>query len=146
MDENKVRQIVSGILHQDQYSVPKVPFHVHNGTDSLQVSYVDILNTPNTFCVATTTNGTTAIPIFTSTGTSFPFTITGVYLIANDTTASNITLSNNGNTVATIAKGTTAGAMTGATSLANTAYVAGTPITVVSSATGNATVFMTFTT
>ncbi len=95
--------------------------------------------------IATDTNATTAVSVFGSNGLSYDIVITGVYLIAKDTTASNITVENPaGATVCTIAKGTSAGVLVGATSLSNTTVSAGTNLVVDSSGAGNATVFITF--
>lgn len=94
------------------------------------------------FLVAVVTNGTTPVNVFGGPTIPFSGTITGVFLSADDVTAGTITLADTAGTVATIAKGTTAGALTGATSLANTALVAGNACTVVSSSAGNATVYV----
>lgn len=93
--------------------------------------------------IARQTNGTTPVNVF---GATLPFsgTVDGIFVCSNDTTAGNITISNNGNVVATIAKGTSAGVLTGATSLANTSMVAGTPFTIVSDSAGNVTCYITF--
>ena len=93
--------------------------------------------------IARQTNGTTPVNVF---GPTVPFsgTIDGIFVCSNDTTAGNITISNNGNVVATVAKGTSAGVLTGATSLANTSMVAGTPFTIVSDSAGNVTCYITF--
>lgn len=96
------------------------------------------------FTVAKATNGTTPVNVIAAT-VPFTCTITGVYLISEDTTAGNITLADTAGTVATIAKGTSSGAMVGATSLANTGVTSGNTLTIVSSSTGNAMVFITFT-
>ncbi len=99
------------------------------------------------FTVAKDTTGTTAVSVFGSSGLSVPVTITGVFLVAQDTTAGNITVENPASTVVcTIAKGTTSGALVGATTLANTTVAAGTNLVVDSSTAGNARVFITFTT
>lgn len=92
------------------------------------------------------TNGTTAVSVFGASGLPYAVTITGVFVIAKDTTAGNITVENPASTVVcTIAKGTVAGVLVGATSLANTAVAAGTNLVVDSSTTGNASVFITYT-
>ena len=94
---------------------------------------------------ATQTNGTTPVSVFGTTGLGFAATITGVFVISNDITAGNITVENPaGTVVATVAKGTTAGVMTGAVTLANTALAAGTNLVVNSSSAGNAQVFITY--
>lgn len=99
------------------------------------------------FTVATDTNGTTAVSVFGASGLDVAVTITGVFLVAQDTTAGNITVENPASTtVCTIAKGTTSGAVVGATTLANTAVAAETNLVVDSSSSGNARVFITFTT
>lgn len=96
------------------------------------------------FTVAKTTNGTTPVNVF---GATVPFTctITGAYLISDDTTAGTITIADTAGTITTIAKGSTSGVMTGSVSLANITVTAGNTLTIVSSSAGNATVFLTFT-
>lgn len=96
------------------------------------------------FQVAKDTTNTTPVNVFAAT-VPFACTITGVYVISKDTTAGNITVADTAGTVATIAKGTSAGVMVGATSLANTSVSAGNTLTIVSSSAGEATVFITFT-
>ncbi len=96
--------------------------------------------------VAVDTNGTTAVSVFGAAGLEVAITITGVYLVSQDTTAGNITVENPASTVVcTIAKGTTSGALVGATTLSNTTVAAGTNLVVDSSSAGNARVFITFT-
>jgi hypothetical protein len=98
------------------------------------------------FTVAANTNGTTAVSVFGASGLPVAVTITGVFLIAQDTTTGNITVENPASTVVcTIAKGATAGACVGATTLSNTTVAAGTNLVVDSSSAGNARVFITFT-
>lgn len=91
-------------------------------------------------------NGTTAVSVFGASGLPYAINITGVYLIARDTTATNITVEAPASTtVCTIAKGTTAGALVGASSLANnTSIAAGTNVVVDGSSTGVAQVFITY--
>jgi len=96
--------------------------------------------------VVAETNGTTAVSVFGSSGLSSDITITGVFLVALDTTAGNITVEAPASTtVVTIAKGTTAGALVGGTTLANTSVSAGTNVVVDSSSAGNARVYITYT-
>ena len=95
--------------------------------------------------VSAVSNGTTAVSVFGSTGLPFAITITGVYLIARDTTATNITVeAPAATTVATIAKGTAAGALVGASSLSNTSVAANTNVVIDGSSTGVAQVFITY--
>jgi len=95
--------------------------------------------------VAANTNGTTAVSVFGASGLPVAITITGVFLVSQDTTAGNITVENPASTVVcTIAKGTVAGVTVGATTLANTTVAAGTNLVVDSSSAGNARVFITF--
>lgn len=95
--------------------------------------------------VETTGAGTTAVSVFGTSGLGYAITITGVYLISNDTTAGNVTVEAPASTVvATIAKGTTAGALVGATSLANTSVPAGTNVIIDCSSAGVAQVFIAF--
>lgn len=96
--------------------------------------------------VSANTNGTTAVSVFGTSGLPYAITITGVYLVSLDTTAGNVTVEAPASTVvATIAKGASAGALVGATSLANTSVPAGTNVVVDSSSAGNATVFIQYT-
>lgn len=97
------------------------------------------------FTVAADTNGTTPVNVFGSGGAPTALTVTGVFVVAQDTTAGNILLKQAANTVVTIAKGTTSGGVVGGTTLANTAYAASDVCTVESSSAGNARVFITFT-
>lgn len=95
--------------------------------------------------VSAVSNGTTAVSVFGSAGLPFAITITGVYLIARDTTATNITVEAPASTtVCTIAKGTTAGALVGASSLSNTSVPANTNVVIDGSSTGVAQVFITY--
>lgn len=97
------------------------------------------------FTVAIATNGTTPVNVFGAGGAPCNLTVTSVMVISKDTTAGNIVLKQAANTVATIAKGTAAGAVLGATSLANAAYTAADVCTVESSSAGDAKVIITFT-
>ncbi len=131
------------LFRQSQYGVWGVSYHTHDGVDAPKVSHSNLKDAPNYFCKSTTTNGTNSVNVF-SIPVTYNLTITGVFITSLDTTAGNITLTNNGTTVCLIAKGTTSGAMVGATSLANTSYTAGNSLTLVSSSAGNAQVFITF--
>lgn len=174
MDRNEVLQLINQKMEEKsregRYSVSNVPFHTHNNLDSPVLHFVDLGDTPHTyqsqtgdmllvnntatglsfftgqFSVAATTNGVTAVNVFTSAGAPYAMTVTAVFLIAQDATASNITLKQAANTVVTIAKGVTAGALVGGVSLTNTVYAKGDACTVVSSGTGNATVIIIYTT
>lgn len=98
------------------------------------------------FVAVADTNGTTAVSVFGASGLAHAITITGVYLVSLDTTTGNITVENPASTVVcTIAKGATAGALVGATTLSNTAVAAGTNLVVDSSSAGNARVYITYT-
>lgn len=96
--------------------------------------------------VTAVSNGTTAVSVFGASGLGYAIDITGVFLIARDTTATNITVEAPASTtVCTIAKGTSAGALVGATSLANnTGIPAGTDVVIDGSGAGVAQVFITF--
>lgn len=95
--------------------------------------------------VSAVSNGTTAVSVFGADGLPYAIEITGVYLIARDTTATNITVEAPASTVVcTIAKGTTAGALVGASSLSNTTVAANTNVVVDGSSTGVAQVFITY--
>lgn len=90
-------------------------------------------------------NGTTEVSVFGASGLPYAITILGVYLIARDTTATNVTLEAPAATVvATIAKGVTAGVMVGASSLANTSVPAGTNVIIDGSGAGVAQVFIAY--
>lgn len=98
------------------------------------------------FAVTTSTNGTAvAVNVFGSGGAPTALTLTGAYTIAKDTTAGNISVKQGANTVCTIAKGTSAAGVVGATILANTSYAAGDTCTVETSSAGEAFVVLTFT-
>ncbi len=85
------------------------------------------------------TNGTTAVNVFGPNGAPFKGKITNFETTALDTTAGNITLKINGNTVATIAKGTTAGGINGiGAALTTVNFNPGDSVTIVSSSAGNA--------
>ena len=96
--------------------------------------------------ISAVSDGTTAVSVFGASGLPYAINITGVYLIARDTTATNITVEAPASTtVATIAKGATAGALVGASSLANnTGIAAGTNVIIDGSSTGVAQVFITY--
>ena len=91
------------------------------------------------------TNGTTVVNVFGSQGAPFAMTITDFEVNSLDTTAGNISLKVNGNVVATIAKGTTAGVYTGSGALSNTTVNQGDAVTLVSSSAGNARSYITYT-
>ncbi len=98
--------------------------------------------------IAVNTNGTTAVNVFAGAvpaNLAPGIVITSIVSIALDTTAGNITIANDGATVATIAKGTSAGVLVGATSLSNATVTSGKALTVASSSAGNSTVVITFT-
>ena len=95
--------------------------------------------------VSAVSSGTTAVSVFGATGLPFAITITGVYLISRDTTATNVTVEAPASTVvATIAKGTVAGVLVGAASLANTSVPANTNVILDGSGAGVAQVFITY--
>lgn len=145
IDENRVREIFREMAQDNQYQVSSVFYHEHNGTDAPKVPFSNLANNPTQFCAVKDTDGTTPVAVFSNGNAQFPMTIKGIFLISKDTTAGNITVKNAGNTIATIAKGTTSGAMVGATSLSNTTYYAGNAFTIVSDSAGNSTVFICFT-
>lgn len=94
--------------------------------------------------VVVDTNGTTAVAVWAN-GAPTALTIKSVFLISLDTTAGNITVENPASTVVcTIAKGATAGALVGGTTLSNTAVVAGEAVVVDSSSAGNARVHIVY--
>lgn len=142
--KQEVESMIQFALKQNQFNLSPVSYHEHTGIDSPKVSYQDLETAPQTFIVATDTTGTTTVPIFGAGGMPYNFTITGVFLISKDTTAGNVFVNNKGALVATIAKGATAGALVGASSIANTSYSMGSALTIVSSSAGNATVFVTY--
>lgn len=95
--------------------------------------------------ISAVSSGTTAVSVFGEAGLPYGITIKGIYLIARDTTATNITVEAPASTVvATIAKGTTAGALVGASSLANTTVPANTNVIIDGSGAGVAQVFITY--
>lgn len=92
------------------------------------------------------TDGTNAVSVFGTVGLPYAITIVGVTLVAQDTTAGNITVEAPAATVVvTIAKGATSGALVGGTTLANTVVPAATNVIVKSSSAGNARVSIQYT-
>ena len=99
----------------------------------------------NDFCISVNTNGTTAVNVFDTNGAPANINITAILVAALDTTAGNIEVINAGNVVndtTGTAKGTSAGVVSTAVALANTAVASGASLTVVSSSAGNATVII----
>lgn len=99
------------------------------------------------FVVTTKTNSTTPVNVFGGGGVPVGgIIVTSVVSQSLDTTASNIIVKNDGSAIATIAKGTAAGACIADTG-AGTGYAcsAATPFTVESSGAGEARVMITFT-
>jgi len=139
-----IKEQITKAQTKAQYSFSRVPFHVHNNIDAPNIPWSSLISAPNNFCIAVNTNGTTNVDVFGSGGSPYDLVITGVFLIAKDATAGSITVLQGTNTVCTIAKGTVAGVMVGATSLLNTRYSKKDAFQVDSSSTGNATVFITY--
>lgn len=98
-----------------------------------------------TMMTMTQTNGTNSVDVFGTGGAPANMTITAVVAISKDTTAANITPKTNGNTVCTIAKGTTAGLAIQGTSLTNTTVKEGQSVTLLSSSSGDAMVLISWT-
>jgi hypothetical protein len=98
-------------------------------------------------CAAALTTGTTAVNVFGTGGAPHGMTVTSVIAVAQDTNAGNMVLKNGTNTVASFAKSTTAGVVTGEDgALANTSVTAADTCTVESSSTnGNGMVIIGFT-
>lgn len=90
-------------------------------------------------------NGTTVVNVFGLRGAPHKLTISGIFVIAKDTTAGNITVKIGANTVATIAKGTVAGVVTGAASLTTPIASVGDVLTIVSSSAGDVYAYITYT-
>ena len=90
------------------------------------------------------TTGTTPVNVFGN-PSGVAGTILSVSVTALDATAGNIVVKDTAGTVATVAKGTTVGVTTGATTIANAAFTAAGILTVESSTAGNAIVTITYT-
>jgi hypothetical protein len=155
-------QSIKGTDFSSQFTLSPVPMHTHNGVDSQKIpyspsnhthdginskkiSYLSLTNTPTPsplFITAVNTNGTT--PVSVSSIVPLNCTITGVFSYALDSTTGVMGVYNNGSVVVTFTKGTTSGAMAAGGQLYNTSHVANTPITVVSSTSGNSTIFITY--
>lgn len=104
-----------------------------------------LLATGTPFMIAKDSNGTTDVSVFGTSGLPYAITITGVFLVSQDTTATNITVENPASTiVCTIAKGTSAGVTVGATTLSNTSVAANTNVIIDGSGAGIARVFITY--
>lgn len=90
--------------------------------------------------VARPTNGTTEVGLLTGTSSKlspFPFRIHALYVLSLDTTAGTITFNDGAGAIATVAKGTVAGAMVGVTAVSDTDINGGENISMVSSSAGN---------
>jgi hypothetical protein len=127
--------------------IPAIKYGNLVAGDEIEDGAIDYDNmaTGTTFTRTVDSSGTTAVPVFTA-GAPVACTVTGVTLVALDTTATNITVENPASTVVcTIAKGTVAGVVVGATTLANTSVAAGNVVIVDGSGAGNARVTITFT-
>jgi hypothetical protein len=99
------------------------------------------------FNMVVSTSGTTAQNVVDATGAPADINITAILTVALDTNAGNIVVKNGTNTVATIAKSTTAGLMVAAASLANAGVTKGSTFTAESDSTnGNASVIILGTT
>lgn len=133
-----IKEFIPGVKYGDLVASDEI--------DSGAITGAKLSTGAGYFTVAADTNGTTAVSVFGASGLDVAVTITGVFLVSQDTTAGNITVENPASTVVcTIAKGTSAGVCVGATTLANTTVAAGTNLVVDSSSAGNARVFITFT-
>jgi hypothetical protein len=95
--------------------------------------------------IVASTNGVTGVSVFGASGAGEGVTINGVWLVALDTVAGNITVENPASTVVcTIAKGTDAGVTVNATTLADAVVASDSNVIVKSSSTGNARVFISY--
>lgn len=150
MDEQKVREIVSDMLRTSQFNPGAMQYHQHNGIDSAQIYFPNLINPLNHFIAAATTSGTAPVYFFSPSGIPITISITGMFINSLDSTGGLIQLYNGNYQIQSISKGTTSGAMLG-TLVAIPSFgtvstvLGGTPIYVKSSGSGNATVFITFT-
>jgi hypothetical protein len=92
------------------------------------------------FTVVKTTNGTTAVHIFSSNGAPTDIFVDEILVNALDTIASTITITGGAQTVSAIAKGTTLSAITPATTITYPAVAAGSTFSMVGDGTGDARV------
>lgn len=117
--------------------------YINGGTTALPVFIPtnDAITVPVT--VSRITTGTTPVNVLAATN-PFAGTIRSIYINSLDTTAGNIVIKTTAGTVATIAKGTTAGALVSSGTLANTSFTKGGILTIESSTAGNAAVFITY--
>lgn len=95
--------------------------------------------------VKLTTNGTTPVNVFGAAGAPGALVITGIFIVAKDTAASNIIVKQAANTVSTTAKGTSLGAFVNGGTISNATYAKGDVATIESSGAGNADAYITFT-
>ena len=135
----------TGAVYSNTGSITSCTFTLLTATPAATVTGAMLTTKAGYFTVATNTNGTTPVNIFGAGGAPVALTITSVVSLALDTTTGNITVQQAANTVCTIAKGATAGALVGAVSLAHQTYAAADVATVLSSSAGNSTVLITFT-
>ncbi len=149
MMDDEAKKEVSGMIAE------AIKSHRHDGVLT-QVVYLDKIIDPvfgryarkwsemfalGETSIARPTNGTSPVSIFGAVNPYY-FRLHAVVVISGDTTAGNIIVKNGSNTSATVAKGTTAALLFGATSLANTDFVPGTDCTIESSSAGNAVVIL----
>lgn len=123
------------------------PFHIQkNFRGGVRMEHpVDLTPVASNVQVVST-NGTTAVNVFGANGAPANITITGFVVGAKDTTAGNIALKQGSTTIASVAKGTSTGALTiEEAALSSPAIGAGTAVTVVSSSAGNALCFVYYT-
>jgi len=90
------------------------------------------------FAVCVTSNGTTAVNVWSADGAPANLWIDEVYANSQDAIAGNMTLYNASSTICTIAKVTTAGTITGATTLTFASVASGAGMTINGSGTGQA--------
>lgn len=148
--EQLIEQKIQEALQKYNFSSLQSTRHTHNGVDSQKLQPKYFINYPTLIApnfILVTTNGTNPQNIFPSGLAPFGFTYNAILTISNDTTAANIIITNNGNNVTLIPKGTSQYNVQGnaGVGMTNLTQAQGTPATVVSSTTGNAFVIIFFT-
>jgi hypothetical protein len=137
----------NGAVYRNTGTTASCTFTTVGTISAASVTGAMLTSKVNYSSVAVTTTGATPVNVFGAGGAPVALTLTSVLVLAKETTAANITVKQAANTVCTVAKSQTAGAVVGAVSLSNATYAPADVCTVVSSAAspGDAIVIMTFT-
>ncbi len=115
------------VLQQSQYGIFGVPFHVHNGVDSGQITSRDILGFPPALSqqIALYVTGTTVVDVFTTPTAQVTGTVTLFATVSHGSAGTAVLWGTTAGTIATIYCGGTAGVYVGSSSNVNARVVTG---------------------